>query len=104
MRIKTPAQPLVFRFQGVSALMLAVQRLYALRPCPHSRLALFAGQYYLAVGGGFGQRDRVLRAVGASGRRLGACPVLYAYLAEHGREISRNAVQELGRALFGGNG
>ena len=46
----------------------------------------------------------MLRAVGASGRRLGACPVLYAYLAEHGREISRNAVQELGRALFGGNG
>lgn len=104
MRIKSPAQPLVFRFQSVTSLIAAVQTLYATEPRLRARLCLFAGQYYLAVGASFSQRETVLRAAGEFGRLLGPCPVLYAFFAEHGREISRNAVQELGTALFGGNG
>ncbi len=103
MRLKTPAQPLVFCFAEVSALLGAVARLYSRFNCAEKRVAaslsVYRGRYYLAVYGGFLQRQRVVEAVGRPGRCLGPAPTLYAYYAEHGRELSQNAVAELGGAL-----
>ncbi len=99
MRIKTPAQPLVFRYQGATALLTAVAELYGSCPQLRSRLCLYAGWYYLAVKAGLRERPAVRSVAGEYGEDLGASPVLYAYYAEHGRELSGNAVQELGAAL-----
>ena len=104
MRIKSPALPLVFRFGGVSAMMGAVAALYGLRPDTHARLCLFAGRYYLAVSAGLVERPVIRAGAGEFGRCLGAAPVRYAFCAEHVREISQNAVSDLGGALCGGNG
>lgn len=104
MRIKSPVLPLVFRFGSVSAMMNAVAVLYGLRPDTQARLCLFAGRYYLAVGAGLTERPGIRSGAGEFGRCLGAAPVLYAFCAEHGREISQNAVIDLGGALCGGKG
>lgn len=99
MRIKTPAQPLLFRFRGVTALMAAVATLYGAWPAMGGRLSLFQGRYYLLLAAGLSQRGTVRCALMPYGEPLGASPVLYAFFAEHGRELSRDAVAELGRAM-----
>lgn len=99
MRMKAPAQPLVFCFSGVSSLCGAVEELYARYPGIKAGLCLYRGRYYLAVHAGFLERRRVFLTAGGYGGYLGPAPVLYAYYAEHGRELSRNAVEELGALL-----
>lgn len=98
MRLKNPAQPLVFCFPDASALCAAVQALYSLRPAMPGRLALSQGRYYLCVQARLRDRQAVRRAA-ATGESLGAAPVLYAFHREHGMEISADAVRELGAAL-----
>lgn len=97
MRLKTPAQPLVFCFSDVTALCTAVQALYSLQPALPGRLALSRGRYYLCVYARLRDRQVVRRAAG--GESLGPAPVLYAYYREHGLEISADAIKKLGAAL-----
>ncbi len=99
-RLKFPAQPLVFCFASVSALCEAVMRLYGPPGFP-ACLSMCRGRYYLAVSCGLRQRRQAAEAVGRLGECLGPARVLYSYCAEHGRELSRDAVAELGRALKG---
>ena len=101
LRLKHPAQPLVFCFSGVSALCGAVAQIYGALPNAPALLCLFQGRYYLAVSAGLRERRQIFPAAGEFGAYLGAAPVLYAYYAEHGRELSRNAIAELGTALRG---
>lgn len=98
-RLKFPAQPLVFCFSEVSALCGAVVRLYSLVPCTAASLSVYRGRYYLAVHAGLRKRRLVFLIAGEFGEYLGPARVLYSYYAEHGRELSRNAVAELGSAL-----
>ena len=104
LRLKHPAQPLVFCFSGVSALCGAVVRLYGRFPDAPALLCLYQGRYYLAVAAGLRERRQIFLAAGEFGSYLGAAPVLYAYYAEHGRELSQNAISELGTALTRDNG
>ena len=104
LRLKRPAQPLVFCFSGVSALCGAVVRLYGLIPDAPAQLCLYHGRYYLAVSVSLRERRRIFLAAEEFGACLGAAPVLYAFYAEHGRELSRNAISELGTALSRGSG
>ena len=104
LRLKRPAQPLVFCFPGVSALCGAVARIYGVFPNAPALLCLYQGRYYLAVSASLRERRQIFLAAGEFGAYLGAAPVLYSYYAEHGRELSRNAVAELGTALHRGNG
>lgn len=99
MRIKSPAQPLVFCFPDASSLCAAVQALYRLRPQLAAGLALSGGRYYLCVQAPLRDRQVVRRV--SPGCCLGAAPVLYAYRREHGLELSQNAIKELGRPLAG---
>ena len=99
MRLKVPAQPLVFRFAGVSSLCAAVAGLYDGCPGVRASLSLYRGTYYLAVYAALSRRPQVSRIAGAWGRALGPCGVLYSYCEEHGRCLTRNAVEELGGAL-----
>lgn len=99
LRLKTPAQPLVFCFRDATALCAAVQELYRLRPRLAAGLALSGGRYYLSVQAPL--RDRQVVRACAPLSCLGAAPVLYAYRREHGTELSRNAIKELGRPLAG---
>lgn len=101
MRLKRPAQPLVFRLAGATPLCAAAADLYQCFPGIESALCLYGGGYYLRVGASLGQRPGVRRVMAAHGQFLGASPVLYAYWEEHGRCLSANAVEELGRALRG---
>lgn len=97
LRLKTPAQPLVFCFSDASSLCAAVQALYSLRPALTAGLSLSGGCYYLAVQAPLRDRQVVRRV--APGCCLGPAPVLYAYRREHGAELSKNAIHELGRLL-----
>ena len=99
MRIKSPVQPLVFCFPDASSLCGAVQALYRLRPGLAAGLTLSGGRYYLCVEAGLRDRQVVRRA--APDRCLGAALVLYAYRREHGLELSKNALKELGKPLAG---
>ena len=96
-RLKTPAQPLVFCFSDASSLCAAVQALYRLRPALTAGLSLSGGRYYLAVQAPLRDRQVVRRV--APGCCIGSAPVLYAYRREHGAELSKNAIHELGRPL-----
>jgi len=98
-RLRFPAQPLVFCFSKVSALCGAVARLYGLIPGTAASLSLYQGRYYLAVHAGLRKRRLVFLIAGEFGEYLGPARVLYSFYAEHGRELSRNAVTELGKAL-----
>lgn len=98
-KLKIPAQPLVFRFSEACALCGAIAWLYSFFPGTAASLSLYRGAYYLAVYAGLRKRRPIFLAAGAFGDYLGPAPVLYSYYAEHGRELSRNAVLELGRAL-----
>ena len=102
MRLKTPAQPLVFRFSGVSPLCGAVAKLYEIYPGVEASLCLYRENYFLAVHSSLEKRVRVFRAASEYGAFLGPGSVLYSYYEEHGRRISCNAVAELGAALHGG--
>lgn len=106
MKLKMPPQPLVFAFDGPTALCAAVTELYRLQPRAPSALCVWRGRYYLQVSTGLLGRRQVWRAGERFGQCLGASPVLYAFCREHGREISQNAVAQLGRALLsqGGRG
>ena len=99
MKLKRPPQPLVFVYDGPTALCAAVCELYRLEPKAPSALCMWRGRYYLQVGAPLRGRRRVWRAGERWGQCLGARPVLYAFCGEHGREISRNAVAQLGGAL-----
>lgn len=98
-RLKTPPQPLVFRFEKASDLCGAVARLYRVVPGMAAGLSGYGGRYYLAVYAGLRERRRVLLAARGLGVCLGAAPVLYSYYAEHGGEVSRSAIAELGAVL-----
>ena len=93
MRLKRPAQPLVFQFQRAGSLCAAVACLYQAWPKLEASLCLYRGAYYLKAAAALRQR--------CFGKPLGACPVFYAYCEEHGRCLSTNAVEELGGALWG---
>ncbi len=99
MRMKSPAQPLVFCFADASSLCAAVQALYRMRPQLAAGLTLGGGRYYLCVQAALRDRQAVKRV--CPGSCLGAAPVLYSYWREHGLELSRNAIKELGRPLAG---
>lgn len=94
-----PPQPLVFVYDGPTALCAAVSELYREEPQAPSELCMWRGRYYLQVGAGLGARKRLAGIGGRWGHCLGACPVLYSFCREHGREISRDAVAQLGGAL-----
>lgn len=99
MRLKSPAQPLVFCFSDASSLCAAVQALYRLRPRLTAGLTLSGGRYYLCVQAPLRDRQVVRRI--ACRCCLGASPVLYAYRREHGLELSQNVIKELGGPLEG---
>ncbi len=99
MKLKRPPQPLVFVYDGPTALCAAVSELYRLEPVAPSALCMWRGRYYLSVGAGLNMRARLRRTGGRWGRCLGPSPVLYAFCREHGCEISGNAVAQLGGAL-----
>lgn len=101
-KIVSSAQPLVFCFASVSAMCTAVAELYRLLPNEKAGLCIYRGGYYLAVHAPLMKRRCALFAVGALGECLGAGRVQYAFYAEHGRELSQNAVAELGKVLSGG--
>lgn len=101
MRLKRPAQPLVFRFSGAGPLCGAAVALYERDPGMKASLCLYRGAYYLEVAAGLGRRPEVRRIGKAYGAYLGASPVLYSYYEEHGRRLSGNAVEELGGVLRG---
>lgn len=98
-RLLSPAQPLVFCFSSVSALCAAVAALYGFAPDAAALLSVYRGRYYLAVYAGLLQRRHVASLIAEFAESLGPGRVLYAFYAEHGRELSRNAVAELGKAL-----
>ena len=99
MRLKTPVQPLVFRFMDATSLCGAVTDLYEQCPYTPASLALYHGVYYLAVRCSLGKRSTARKAAATYGKPLGACGVLYAYYEEHGRSLSQDAIAELGGAL-----
>lgn len=99
MRLKGAPQPMVFRFDGPTALCGAVEGIYRLTPGAASRLCRWRGRYFLRVEAGLAQRQQLARAAEPYGKCLGASPVLYAYCQEHGQEISRDPVAKLGQAL-----
>ena len=101
MRLKRPAQPLVFRFPGATPLCGAAAALYERFPQVESSLCLYRGAYYLKVCATLAQRPEVRRKAAPFGASLGASPVLYAYCEEHGRCLSTDAVGELGGVLWG---
>lgn len=100
MKLKRPPQPLVFMFDGPTALCAAVSELYRREPKAPSALCEWRGRYYLQVGAPLNGRRRLAGVGERWGRCLGARPVLYAFCREHGREISQNAVAQLGGALL----
>lgn len=102
MKMKTPPQPLVFRFDGATALCGAVENIYKLSPCVSSALCRWREWYFLRVGAKLGMRGQLMRAVAGYGDYLGVSPVLYAFCLEHGEEISGDAVAQLGGALARG--
>lgn len=79
-------------------------RLYGSVPDARASLCVYRGRYYLAVYAGLRERRQVILAAGEFGVYLGPACVLYAFYAEHGRELSSNAVAELGAALCRGGG
>lgn len=99
LKIISQVQPLVFCFGSATALCGAVAALYAAKPIAAASLCAYRGRYYLAVGAGLKNRCRVAALAENFGENLGAAAVLYAFCAEHGTEISKNAVAELGKAL-----
>lgn len=101
MKLKKTPQPLVFVYEGPTALCAAVSGLYRLDPQAPSELCMWQGRYYLQVGARLSGRKRLIRVGERWGRCLGACPVLYSFCREHGCEISQNAVAQLGGALAG---
>lgn len=98
-RMKTPPQPLVFCYNGPTALCAAVAELYRLEPKVPSALCVWRGKYYLRVEARLNRRKCVAETGGQYGVCLGPCPVLYAFCQEHGEEITQNAVAQLGGAL-----
>ena len=102
MRLKYPAQPLVFSFSGVTPLCGAVSKIYEIYPDVDAALCLYRDRYFLAVYAGLSMRGRVFRTAGEYGAYLGPGRVLYSFFEEHGQSISRNAVEDLGAALHRG--
>lgn len=99
LKIISAVQPLVFCFGTATALCSAVASLYAVLPCAAASLCVYRGRYYLAVRAKLQNRPKAAALADNFGENLGAAAVLYAFCAEHGTEISKNAVAELGKAL-----
>ena len=100
-RLKRPAQPLVFQFQRAGSLCAGVGFLFQAVAKLAGSLGLLRGADYLKSAASLRQRQSVRRLAAPFGKPLGACPVFYAYCEEHGRCLSTNAVEELGGALWG---
>lgn len=98
-RLGSPAQPLLFCYPQVSALCAALAELYGRFPAMGACLCLYRGEYFLALHASLSLRGPVLAIAGKYGAYLGPSPVLYSFFAEHGRELSRNALQDLGALL-----
>lgn len=99
MRLKSPPQPLVFCFSGVSPLCGAVAKLYDIYPEVSAYLCLNAEKYYLAVYASLAMRRRVFSIVMEYGSYLGPGSVKYSFYEEHGQKITHEAVAKLGAAL-----
>jgi len=99
LRLKTPSQPLVFCFSGVTPLCGAVAKLYDIYPDVTASLCLYRCQYYIAVYSKLTMRRHVWSAAIEFGVYLGPGSVMYSFYEEHGKKISHNAVTELGAAL-----
>ncbi len=69
MKLKRPPQPLVFMFDGPTALCAAVSELYRREPKAPSALCEWRGRYYLQVGAPLNGRRR-LAGVGERWGRL----------------------------------
>lgn len=98
-QLKAPLQPLVFCFSGVSHLCTAVARLYDFYPQVKASLCLYDRKYYLAVHSKLKMRRKVFRLLVEFGSYLGPGSVTYAFYEEHGKNISDDAVSELGAAF-----
>lgn len=99
LRLKTPSQPLVFCFSGVSPLCGAVEKLYDIYPDARASLCFYRGCYFLAVYSSLAMRGKVRSLLYEYGKFLGPSGVLYSFCEEHGMPITHNAVTELGAAL-----
>ncbi len=99
MRLKTPSQPLVFCFSGVSALCGAVEKLYDLYPKASASLCLYKNCYYMAVYSCLAMRGKVHGILSEYGKFMGPSGVLYSFFEEHGTFITRDAVTQLGAAF-----
>ncbi len=102
MRLKTPSQPLVFCFSGVSSLCGAVEKLYDIYPDVCASLCFYKHCYFLAVHSRLLMRGKVRGILEEYGKFLGPNGVLYSFCEEHGIPITHNAVAELGAALRNG--
>lgn len=99
MRLKSPLQPLVFCFSGVSPLCSAIVKLYDCYPDVHASLCLWEQKYFLAVHSRLKMRRTVFCTLTEYGKYLGPGSVIYSFYEEHGKSISQNAVAELGAAM-----
>jgi len=99
LRMKSPAQPLVFCFSDVSELMGAVEKLFEIDCGIKARLCLNRDRYFLAVYSSLSKRSKFFCVVSEYGKYLGPGSVLYSFFEEHGKKISDDAVNELGSAI-----
>ncbi|WP_099205592.1 hypothetical protein [Scatolibacter rhodanostii] len=99
MRLKTPSQPLVFCFSGVSPLCGAVEKLYDIYPDARASLCLHKTCYYVAVFCRLSMRGKVRGTLSEYGKFIGPSGVLYSFCEEHGTFITHDAVTELGAAF-----
>lgn len=99
MKLKKPPQPLVFGLADAGKVCGAVGKLYREWPGLGASLCGYQGRYFLAVRCPLALRGAVRRVVGGLGRFLGPSPVLYSFFAEHGRELSRDILSDLGARL-----
>lgn len=98
-RLKLPPQPLVFFYRDLSSLCCALSGVYALSNRLRASLSLYRGEYILALWSPLRLRERIVAAAGRWGTCLGPAPVFYSYCAEHGVELSQNALKDLNTLL-----
>ena len=102
LRLKSPSQPLVFCFTGVSSLCTAITALYEAYPNVSASLCLWEEKYFLAVHSRLKTRRAIFCILTEYADFLGPGSVIYSFYEEHGKNISQNAVAELGAAMHFG--